>query len=147
MFWWVPLVRVRTDDSPAAEELRSAKAARTKFRRNAVEGLIREHRRDLLSEAFQGHVPSGVCLNNSTTESEVFDNSIFEMLSNTIRLINPLHEGGDVKCSEVLIFSDIDSAVDSILEGADERFGEMAGIDQNQEYRPVEDSFAVNLQK
>tara|TARA_Y100000296_G_scaffold57383_1_gene65859 strand:- start:25815 stop:26261 length:447 start_codon:yes stop_codon:yes gene_type:complete len=148
MLWLISkIIDTRVAGFAAGESLCSAKAARIRFRRNALKELIREHRSDLLHEVFQVDASSGACLSDTAVESEIFDSSVFDMLSNTIRLINPMYEGEDVEHSDVLIFDDIEGAVDSVLEGADDRFGEMAGIDQNETYNKFSDPFTVNLQK
>tara|TARA_Y100000296_G_scaffold40885_1_gene47161 strand:+ start:3398 stop:3838 length:441 start_codon:yes stop_codon:yes gene_type:complete len=146
MIWWIPKVNIHAANFAAAERLRSAKADRTKFRRNALRELIREHRNDLLNEIFPAHA-SREGLSDTAVESEIFDSSVFSLVSNTIRLINPMYEAEDVELLEVSIFDDIDGAVDSVLEGADDRFGEMAGIDQYDTYNQFSDPFTINLQK
>lgn len=165
MVWWfaAPLViwgakkiyeAATEDDEPSyssSSTLSSAKASRTRLRKNLIREAILKNRKHLISEFFNEKESNFVNLDGSSSASAILDSSGFnatlDSLSDTIILLNPSYCYSSKKNDEsLLIFSDIKDDVNNVAKKADHEYGTMAGIDHYNSYDKLADPFVAKLE-
>lgn len=167
MAWWfaAPIVAwgvkklydaVTEEDEPSyssssgsSSTITSAKSNRTRVRKKRVRDIILKNREKLVTDnlceldikkvPFDGSAKSSLLWSMEKHKLEL------QKLNESIRLLNPSFTIDIEEKADLNIFNDVTEKVTDIVYEANEKYGDMAGIDSSNRYDESKDPFLNHL--